>query len=338
MKKVTRRMFLKAMLIGGGIATASALGVYVKAAGMSGLKSDFQLLEQVCTGYNTRPEDKILVDSHAHFTEPRKGFSIEAILPTFSEKTDLQSISAIIKGEKFDRLSYEMLQEMIKDYVPKQKRFSIEMSDPYATALRDHELDKHTTFIRSQEVMASNPESEGHEIHICLEGCSYLKDGADVRDVIEYGLKRDAFVMLNHPFAKPVSYLKFWFPKKKEKQFLAGLADNYNIIVEGHNMINSLWMAASNGAAVKYISDNSEREVPFVANTDAHMADLQTTKELIGLSGTLFNKEDLDVKGLTGKEIIQKKKGLMLSHKFETLENFASPLLFYRCMMNRKHW
>ncbi|MFH1638682.1 MAG: hypothetical protein ABIB71_09725 [Candidatus Woesearchaeota archaeon] len=344
MKKVSRRMFLEAMLIGGGAAvTASALGaagLYANAAGISGIKSDFYYLEQLVRGYTLKPKNMILADSHAHFLKIDDGNILKEVVSTISDKLDWQSISTFVRDDGLClRMSYEDFSKALRSYLP--KRFSWVMSDAYATVLHDHELEKDIALIRSQEVEAFNPENKSHEVHICLEGCDYVKDYMDARTVVEHGLKENAFVMINHPFAKPARIFKYWFPNRKEKDFLRKLALEYEVIFEGHNMINSLWMAASNGAATEFFCDVSTRSgknIQLIANTDLHSADLECTKEQIGLSGTLFDKKYSDIRSLTGKEIIEKKKKLIFSGDYSTLKNSAGPKMVYEAMVKKTRW
>jgi predicted metal-dependent phosphoesterase TrpH len=320
---INRRDFLKKGL---KYATLGALGFYSYKAGISGVIEDIWYLANVICPLK-KPENKLLFDQHFHIGEFKKD-KLEKIVNEFLDTTDFVTIAIHgihpTKGED----TYEGLVKKIKDY----KLARIDFSDKYATIISKE--DKRTVLLKGQEVYSLNPNNPKQQIHINTLGIDYIREYITSEELLESVELKDGMATLNHPFSIPNKYVKFWFPNSKEEDYLKKLAQDYDIFIETHNMMNVAWMAAANAKA-KLLSQSSKRK--GLGGSDAHETSLKHTLNMIGHCGTLLDPSPQiqDLSSLTGKEIIQSLAKYIKNSKIETLDNYASPWTFYNVMVRR---
>src|SRR3989338_5196179 len=93
MAKLTRRQLLKKIGLVAAIPAIETAGIYAYMAGIDGLKEDYQYFSE------SKKEDYLLADSHAHFERPKNIDELDSLLNYItSNNVLLQSISAILKG------------------------------------------------------------------------------------------------------------------------------------------------------------------------------------------------------------------------------------------------
>lgn len=311
-------------MLGLGAAGLGLTAGYGGLAGSTGLKGNAKYLANLISPEERR--HRKLADSHFHMRRFKERNDVLDILGKFFANIDFQSISLILDenqeiGSK--NVSYEDFILDIKEAI-KGTQYHLKFSDRYVSILSHGEKD--VVFIRSQEVITTNPYSSNHQIHLCLEGTSYVKDYCSTDEVIKFAEKDDATIILNHPFTKPVSYLRFWFPHDSEVEYLRELYQREGILVEVFNSVNQLWLSASNEKAEALAAELGKKEI--IGDTDAHSTDLEKTVLQIGTAGT-YIKGGEDFKSYTGKDIILWKRARLYNNK-GILRNYQDLSTFLR--------
>ncbi|RME54602.1 hypothetical protein D6777_03210 [Candidatus Woesearchaeota archaeon] len=317
-RKFFKRIFKYAILAG---------GTYVGYnSGLSGVKEDLRYFYNIIQP-KKKPKDKLLFDQHFHMTYYKNKNDLEKVVEKMITATDFVSVamhgSSVSKGET----NYEGLVEQVKSLN------MVEFSDRYATIIRKG--DKSTMLIRSQEVYTMNPDYPKQQVHFNVAGMDYVRTYMQTEKFLDIAFKQSEMVTLNHPYAVPNKYVKYWLPNSREEEHLIKLVNNYDLFVEGHNMMCVLHLAAANAKAKK-LAFNAGRVM--LAGTDTHRAKRRDMMKMVGNAGVLIDdcSELKDWKSLTGKEMVQRLANYIKYSEVQLLDNYVRPLTFYNVMVKRR--
>ncbi|MEA3378775.1 MAG: hypothetical protein U9Q69_03990 [Nanoarchaeota archaeon] len=273
------------------------------------------------------PSGKLLYDTHHHIRRFKKEIELEQVVDAFFDRCNIVNITNTLGGPSRRACPYEFFIEDVKSL--RLKKFEIKMSDAYATVINNGI--KNLVFIKTQEVSCRNPYNKNHLIHINLVGHDYVANNLNPEDILKLGNEKNCIAIVNHPFSIPHKYFKFWFPKEKDVSYLEKLCKAYNPNVEEFNMMNTLWLSASNSFAKDFVKKNN---LIGVGSTDAHGSKLNFTLNMIGRAGTILddNGELNDFKNYSGKEIVEAVKVILETTEVKILNNPIDPWTFFNVM------
>lgn len=241
------------------------------------------------------PDDKILVDSHSHFGTYKTFNEQDFVNLIFNKNVKIQTLSGWHPYTNKNLLTLSKLKEAkLKPYT------EILFQDDYAMVLKQKDETRIVTQSTEFETYLGN-----HGIHIVIEGHEKFEPDGTYELLNWAENKHD--IIIAHPFSLPHPKLKFLPPNKKQKNNLEKITKEFDVMMEGLNSMNSLWMTPTNGLVRKFAK---EENIPLIYNTDSHPSpNIYMVSRQLGKAGTLI--PDFDWKGLTGKEIIQKKNELV---------------------------
>jgi len=323
---MNRRQFLQCVGISVGLAGAGVAfkgGRYFGFFSGDGLMDFGRFLRSHLKRIDIIPEEKGLVDSHAHFSKN----NLQELVDTCFEKKVFMQVICGIKGT--DYVTYEEFREGISSL----EGVEVDYSDRYATVLKKGDEDLVIT--QGEEFKTRFDGSKPaflrkyHEMHIVLEGFDDIQ-GDFTYEFLRNAEREGCLITTAHPFTIPVSHLGYLPANKSEIENIENVCSDFDVFVEGGNATNTLWMSGTNSLSRKLANRMNS---PLVYSTDCHPHDnFYWVEKQIGSLATLITR--FDVQGLDGREIIQKKYKAIESEG----EMFGLPMntgTFYNVMVKQ---
>lgn len=290
---MNRRQFLG---LGALTGTGALAGAYSSWFGVEGWKDFGDFVKGHFYRTEDIPDEKILVDSHAHFS--RDVNLAELINTIFNRNVSMQSVTTR-KGSEY--LEFKDIKDAKIDGIESV------FCDEYSLVLRRGE--KYLVLTASEEfetILKTEGRKKEHGIHIVAEGIGKI-DSEETYAVLR-GIEREkGSIILAHPYTIPVETFVFLPANKKEEEDLEKICQEFDVFIEGMNGPNTLWMVGTNGLSRELAIKNN---VPLIYNSDSHPnPNINLVRKMVGSVGTLI--PGFDFRGMNGREIIERKYQLI---------------------------
>lgn len=273
----------------------------------------------------------ILDDSHAHYPQPRDKSELEDLVTVMAQRLGRGAITTW--GMNID--GREEVQSVLryKDVVDAFSKFGNIRLDNRGEVSIISVGDESVQLYPSQEIRTIST-IEGFEPHITAEGClSPIPNGLDARKTIELIHEQCGIATIEHNATKTHPIFHYTLTNELENAFVKELFEMADA-TEVFNSYNVLYMALSNALAKREAAKN-----PIIAKISGSDLHFGTSSELakrlhkkrIGKTGIWL--PDWDIKGLTGMEILKKKKADLKYRRYERLETYTDALTFFWTMI-----
>jgi hypothetical protein len=285
---------------------------------------DYELLKKIIFGTGNIPENKVLVDPHAHFHISLDPNEIVQIL--FDKNIGIQAICdyQIESGKPGHVHSY-------RNFVGKLQGtndLEIITLDNGTTKLK--RKDQRLILYQGTEIETYIHGSEGgflhdrHEIHLLIYGRRVKFDHA--AEILKQAKPTPKAIA--HPFTIPARGVRYVYANRREREEVVKLARNYHAKLEGLNSVNALWMTPTN---VQVIETARKEGLRLIYSTDTHARpDIELTKRQLGLAGTLVSIEDFNKTWATKNNLLMINSAIRNGEMYGRVQD---PLLFMQVMV-----
>lgn len=256
--------------------------------------------------------DSLLADFHMHFLTPERYGGIENIVYKMMERVDIVAVTDRTPENVPERtMSFDQFKEAADSL---GSDYEVESDSQYVKITKDEQT---LYVVRGQEVMTAQ------DIEILIIGSTEQFDkGIDIDELLEGIEAVGGFSIMAHPYAvhRPLWQGRFVLPNKDEEEDRIKYAQRVTAIEE-FNSQNTWFGKSLVGANVLASQLSYYHGIRGVANSDGHYK-----LDNIGLSGTVFSKDGLDVS--TGKTLIKSIERAIISGDYGLHTEYNNPVNF----------
>ena len=273
------------------------------------------------------PENRVLVDPHAHFHKSLK--PSEVVQALYEKGVSAQAICdyGLASGNPEHVICYE-------EFIGRLNERDIEIvnSDYEMTVLRRKNDNRRLILFQGREMEAIVEGSHGgflhdnHQMHIVVHG---MKPGYDsAQEILKKTKIEHNLATIAHPFTIPARKIEFVYANREERDTVVKLAREYGAAVEGLNSTNSLWMTPTN----LWVVETAKKErLKLVYASDAHARpNLELTREQVGIAGTTIDRRMFNKAWDEGKLSILINE---MQYQGQVFGGVQNPILFYKVMV-----
>ena len=252
---------------------------------------DWGYLTKIMFGSKQLPENRVLIDPHAHFH--RSLDPNEIVDALFERNVSGQAICdyGLANGNPEHVISYNEFVDRLKS----EKDFEI-IPSKGNTKIRRKNDNKRLILFQGREMETEVEGSSGglfhnkHLMHIVVYGMT--PDYNSAEEILKEAKAQHKHRIIAHPYTIPARNVEFVYASKEERDNVVRLSRKYGAALEGLNGTNSLWMTPTNLMVV----ETARREkLNLVYASDAHARlSLELTREQIGTAGTAVKRTNFN--------------------------------------------